>query len=240
MTWTLVQHVHTRHSFDSMADPVALVRHAAKEGVHVLVVTDHDTWQGSVDARAAAAAEKLDLHVVLATERLTDQGDLIGMLLSSDVTETNALAFCDAVHAQGGLVSLPHPYKWHRLTNELLERVDLIEVYNARCTAWDNGQAEVLAREHGRPQVVGPDAHRVGELMLARIEFEGDRPRDDAGIRRALLESPRKFVTRRPSIWNEWRSQAVKFVRQPSFSLGVSLARGAAIRLLDPGRFGRA
>jgi predicted metal-dependent phosphoesterase TrpH len=240
MTWTLVQHVHTRHSFDSMADPTALVRHAASQGVHVLVVTDHDTWQGSVEARAAAAREQLDLHVVLATERNTDQGDLIGMFLTEDIAETNALAFCDAVHAQGGLVSLPHPYKWHRLSDELLERVDLIEVYNARCTPWDNSQAEALARDKGKQKVVGPDAHRVGELMLARIEFEGDRPNDEAGIRRALFEAPRKFVTRRPSIWNEWRSQAVRFWRQPSFALGVALARGAAIRLIDPGRFGRA
>jgi predicted metal-dependent phosphoesterase TrpH len=239
MTWTLVQHVHTRNSFDSLSDPTELVRRAVREGVHVLIVTDHDTWQGSVEAREAVKKENLDLHVVLATERLTDQGDVIGMFLTSDIAETKAVSFCDAVHAQGGLTLLPHPYKWHRLDDHLLAKVDLIEVHNARCTHWENAQAEVLALERGLPQLAGSDAHRVGELMLARNEFEGDRPRDEASLKRALLESPRKMITRRGSIWNDWRSQVIKFTRQPSFAQAVSLARGAAVRVFDPGRFGR-
>jgi hypothetical protein len=120
-----------------------------------------------------------------------------------------------------------------------MAKVDLIEVHNARCTHWENAQAEVLALERGLPQIVGADAHRLGELMLARVEFEGDRPRDDAGLRQALLQSPRKFITRRGSIWNDWRSAAVKFSRQPSLAQAVSLARGAAVRIFDPKRFGR-
>src|SRR5262249_29894150 len=52
MSWTFVAHVHTRHSFDSMTDPERLARHAVARGIHVLAVTDHDTWQGSVETRA--------------------------------------------------------------------------------------------------------------------------------------------------------------------------------------------
>jgi predicted metal-dependent phosphoesterase TrpH len=40
----------TRRSADCMTSPESLVRHAIRRGVDVLAVTDHDTWQGAVDA----------------------------------------------------------------------------------------------------------------------------------------------------------------------------------------------
>ncbi len=237
MTWTFVQHAHTRHSFDSLADPAALVRRAQQAGVHALAVTDHDTWAGAIDARAAAVASRSTVRVIVSSEVRTDCGDLIGMFLTADVLERDPVAFCDAVHAQGGLVLLPHPYKWHRLEDGMLARIDLVEIHNARCSADENARALQLAHERGLPALVGPDAHRVGELLLARNVFEGEAPADDAGLKHALLHAPRRFHLEVPSIWNEWLSQAVKFSRRPSISLGIGLARGAARRILMPSEY---
>jgi hypothetical protein len=237
MSWTFVQHVHTRHSFDSIADPAVLVRRAEEVGIEVLAVTDHDTWQGSIEAREAARKGNHDVHVVLGTEQRTDRGDLIGMFLSEDVKERDALAFCDAVHAQRGIVVVPHPYKWHRLDDALLERVDVIEVHNARCSSWENTQASAMASERGLATLVGPDAHRAAELLLARNEFDGAVPADESAMREAILHAPRRFHTRRGSIWNEWLSQGVKFSRQPSLGLGWGLIRGATRRILKPGAY---
>ena len=89
VSWTLVQHAHTKHSFDSLAAPQDLVKVALAGGVHVLAVTDHDTWQGSVDVRAAAQGTAL--RVILGVERFTDHGDIIGLFLTSDVVEKSAL-----------------------------------------------------------------------------------------------------------------------------------------------------
>src|SRR5262249_4730836 len=47
--WKFVRHVPTRRSYDSMTDPARLVQFAVDFGIDVLAVTDHDTWQGSVD-----------------------------------------------------------------------------------------------------------------------------------------------------------------------------------------------
>ncbi len=237
MSWTFVQHAHTHHSFDSLADPAALVRKAQEAGVHALAITDHDTWAGAVDAQVAATAAGSAVRVVLSSEVRTECGDLIGMFLVSDVLERDPLAFCEAVHAQGGLVLLPHPYKWHRLDQDMLARIDLIEVHNARCSAAENARALELARERGLPALVGPDAHRVGELLLARNVFEGEPPSDDAALKHALLHAPRQFHLGAASMWNEWLSQAVKFSRRPSFALGVGLARGAARRILKPAAY---
>lgn len=238
MSWTLIEHCHTRHSFDSLVEPAALARHAAALGADVLAVTDHDTWQGAVEARAAAKREDLDLHVILASEVATGQGDVIGLFMTADLVIRDAPDFCDAIHDMGGLTLLPHPYKWHRLDEDLLSRIDLIEVHNARTTRGDNIRAAELAFQRGLPELAGPDAHRLGELGLARVVFEGERPRDEASLKHALIHAPRRLITSLGSPWNEWLSQFVKFKRKPSVSRAVRLARDGVRRIVKPGSYG--
>ncbi len=237
MSWSLVAHVHTRNSFDSFTDPAALARHAAGLGVDVLAVTDHDTWKGAVETREAAARLGLPLTVVIAAEVATDQGDLIGLFLRSELLGRDAPSFCDAVHAEGGLVLLPHPFKWHHLDEALLERVDLVEVHNGRTSRADNTRALELARRRGLPELVGPDAHRLAEVGRARVEFDGEKPRDDAALREALLHAPRRFTIRPGDIWDEWLSQGARFLRRPSARDAYWLARGALRRIVKPGEY---
>ena len=237
MSWRFVVHVHTRHSFDSMTDPERLARHAVARGIDVLAVTDHDTWQGSVETRAAAERLKLPLTVVLASEISTHQGDVIGMFLQRDLHESEAPVLCDEIHAQGGLVLLPHPYKWHRLDDALLGRVDLIEVYNGHTGRADNTRALELARKRDLPELVGPDAHLLSEVDLARVEFEGDKPANESELKQALLRAPRRFEVRPGSIWNDWRSQCVRFARRPTMSDAYWIARGALRRIVKPGEY---
>jgi hypothetical protein len=220
-----------------MADPAELVRRAGASGVDVLAVTDHDTWQGSVDALGTVSRVGARLWVVIGSEMATDQGDVIGLFLRDDVRERSAPRLCDEIHEQGGLVLLPHPFKWHRLDEELLRRVDLVEVFNARTGHAENERAAALARERSLPALVGPDAHRVGELLLARNEFEAELPPDEAGLKRALLSAPRRFHTVFGSKWDEWRSQAVRLSRQPDRRLAWWLVRGAVRRIVKPGEY---
>jgi predicted metal-dependent phosphoesterase TrpH len=225
MSWTFVGHVHTKYSFDSLTDPRALARQAVKCGIDVLAVTDHNTWQGAVATLGAVHDLGLPLRVVIASEVHTDQGDVIGLFLKDDLQETSALAFCDRVHEDGGLVLLPHPYRWHRLDDALLERVDLIEVYNGRTPEALNARAAALARERGLPEIAGPDAHRLAEVRLTRVEFEGDLPADEDGLKRALLEAPRTFHIEHGSHWNDWLSLGVSLMRFPSLKLAVRFVR---------------
>jgi predicted metal-dependent phosphoesterase TrpH len=220
-----------------MTDPAALARAAVALGIDVLAVTDHDTWQGAVDTREAAQRLGLPLRVVIASEVATGQGDVIGLFLTSDLRVAGGPAFCDAVHAQGGLVLLPHPYKWHRLDEPLLSRVDLVEVHNGRTSRADNTRAQELARDRGIPELVGPDAHRIAEVGLARVVFEGERPADEVALREALLGAPRRFEVHAGGIWDEWLSQGVKFLRRPTLAAGVGLARGALRRVVKPGEY---
>jgi predicted metal-dependent phosphoesterase TrpH len=234
MSWSLIVHAHTKHSFDSITEPKAIVARALELGVNVIAVTDHNTWRGAVDVLGVVDRTNAPLRVIVASEVFTDHGDVIGLFLKDDLRFDSAAAFCDAVHEQEGLVLLPHPYRWHELDDELLTRVDLIEVYNARTSAEENRRAAELAKSRRLPALVGPDAHRLGELDLARVEFEGDLPPDEKGLKRALLEAPRRFHTRSGSIWNEWLSQGVRLLRRPSGALAWNLARGALRRVVKP------
>jgi predicted metal-dependent phosphoesterase TrpH len=229
--------VHTKNSFDSLIDPVLLAQHAVALGIDVLAVTDHDTWQGALDTREAAQKLGLPLTVVIASEVSTRQGDVIGLFLSRDLREKDAPALCEQIRADGGLVLLPHPYKWHRLDEPLLSRVDLVEVYNGRTGRADNTRATEMARSRNLPELVGPDAHMLNEVGLARVEFEGDKPADDAALKEALLRAPRRFVTHPGSIWNGWRSQAISFMRRPTMTDGYWLVRGGLRRLVKPGEY---
>jgi predicted metal-dependent phosphoesterase TrpH len=238
VSWTFVVHVHTRHSFDSLADPVALAKHAVALGIDALAVTDHDTWQGSVETREAARRLDLPLTVVLASEMSTEQGDVIGLFLKRDLHDPDAPSLCEAIRADGGLVLLPHPFKQHRLDEPLLARVDLIEIYSGHTGRADNARALELARLRGLPELVGPDAHLLNEVGLACVEFEGEKPADEAALKAALLGAQRRFVIRPGSSWNEWRSQGVKFLRRPNAGGAWWLARGALRRLVKPGEYG--
>jgi predicted metal-dependent phosphoesterase TrpH len=234
VSWTLIAHAHSRHSYDALTAPAVLVDRAVALGAHVLAITDHDTWRGSVEAAEYASRRGLALHVIPGAEVFTDQGDVIGLFLRQEPTERRALAFVDAVHADGGLVVLPHPCRFRDPGPELLARVDLVETFNARTPRAANARARALAEGAGKPVLAAPDAHRAQELGLARVVFEGEPPADEAALKIALLTAPRAFVARGGSIWDEWRSQAVKCARRGDLALAAHLVRGAVRRVLKP------
>lgn len=237
MSWSLIVHAHSRHSHDGLGEPRALVERALALGAHALAITDHDTWCGAIEAAEIVAARGLPLFAIRGSEIATDEGDVIGLFLTGEPRQKRALALCDEVHAQGGLVVLPHPCRWRDPSAELVQRVDLIEVFNARTPRRANERARALATAARKPALVAPDAHRVAELELARVVFEGEPPVDEAGLKRALLSAPRSFVARGGSIWDEWRSQVVKCARRPDPRLAWHLARGVARRLVKPAEY---
>jgi predicted metal-dependent phosphoesterase TrpH len=237
VSWSAIVHAHSRHSYDGVGEPAALVERAVALGAHALAITAHDTWRGSVEAAVYALRRGLPLVVIRGSEVATDEGDVLALFVESDPVEKRALTLCDRVHAEGGLIALPHPFRFRAPSPELVARVDLLEVFNARTPRAANAAALVLADATGKPQLAAPDAHRVQELGLARIVFEGAPPADEAALKRALLESPRTFDARGGSIWDEWRSQAVKCARRPDARLAWHLARGIARRVLKPAEY---
>jgi predicted metal-dependent phosphoesterase TrpH len=204
-------HVHTWHSFDGLLPPWSYLAHARRAGLDFLCVTDHNTLAG---ARAVAVANRdPGLEVVIGAEYATERADVIGLFLREEVRSRRFEEVIAEIHAQGGLAVLPHPFR-HRagaVDEEILAAVDAVEVFNARSSADENALALSAAERHAKPQLVGPDAHTLWELLRGGtlVTLEGEQP-----LREALLSAPRSFSTRLTSRNVRRYSQVVKRVRR--------------------------
>jgi hypothetical protein len=233
MAFRCLSHVHTRHSYDSLLSPARLVSKAREANVDVLIVTDHNTLGGAREARALANGNPK--FVVMAAEYQTEKGDLIGLFLNDEIRTRRSHEVIEQVHAQGGLVVLPHPYKGHRLDDALLAGTDLIEAYNSRCTADENSSATALAVKMDRPSIGGPDAHCTAELRGAINHFSGPVPENESALREMLMKAPRRIETRAGSRVFVPYSQMIKAVKTRNPWLFVRQMKHFAVTLAEEG-----
>jgi hypothetical protein len=185
-------HCHTSASFDSLADPLRVVRAARARGITHLAITDHDRIDGARRARDAALP---GITVIVGEEVKTAGGDLVCLFLEAAIppglspAETIARA-----RAQGGLVGIPHPFDRYRGSvgkaedeiRALAGLVDWVEAFNARVVfRGGNERAAELAVTAGIPGVAVSDAHSVLEVGVAATRLEGD-PSTPEGLLAAL------------------------------------------------------
>lgn len=186
----LDMHTHTEFSPDSRTSLPRYARAAVAAGLGAVCVTDHNTidgalrllelqqeWsrEGSAESQALGA-----LRVVVGEEIYSLDGEIVGLFLSETVPAgLPAAETMDRIHAQGGLVYVPHPFSRNRLRhlklaqlNALVDRIDAVEVFNARELARSsNAKALAFAVAHAKPGGVGSDAHRTWELGRAYVEI---------------------------------------------------------------------
>jgi predicted metal-dependent phosphoesterase TrpH len=176
-------HTHSSASFDSLASPRKMMEKAATQGLTHLAITDHER----IDAAKAAAEDAPDgLQVIIGEEVRSRDGDLIGLFLEEAVEPgLSAADTAAAIHAQGGLVGLPHPFDSYRSSGgskasdaderleELAGIVDYVEAYNARAYRDANPLAGAFADRHDLPGVASSDAHSVVELGIATTVLTG-------------------------------------------------------------------
>jgi predicted metal-dependent phosphoesterase TrpH len=187
-------HCHSSYSFDSLAPPERLVAKARRIGLTHLAITDHERIEGALRARDLAPP---DLTVIVGQEVRSSDGDLIGLYLEHAVPPgMSAIETAAAIHDQGAIVGLPHPFDGFRssggvragegsLLDAIAGVVDYVEVHNARALGNANPRAAEFASRHGLPGVSASDAHSVMELGVAQTVVAGSC-RDAAGLLAAL------------------------------------------------------
>lgn len=213
-------HVHSRYSPDTLAKPERIIKVAQKRGLQAVAITDHSTIKGGV--RTALMAKNCGITVVIGAEMLTDAGDIIGLFLNEELQSNGALELVDEIRDQGGLSVLPHPFRGHKLNEEILSRIDMIEVFNSKSTIGQNKAAVELARRLKKPGIAGSDAHFCSEIGIARTLLESD------DIQRALTKQNLKLETEYSPSYKTNVSQSILFLRNRQFdkmflSLGESI-----------------
>jgi len=182
--WIAVDlHLHTSWSHDCSIDVPDLLDHAERIGLGAIAVTDHNAFGGALEAVEEARGR--ELVVVPGEEIKTDgQGEVIGLFLEEEIPR--GLSFADtfaAIHEQGGLVYLPHPFdRLHAIPDPAtlhrhLAEIDVLEVFNARLLRESfNDEALRFARKYRLLEGAGSDAHvlqGVGTGVVRMRRFDG-------------------------------------------------------------------
>jgi predicted metal-dependent phosphoesterase TrpH len=188
-------HVHTSFS-DGRQSPEAIVR-AASGRVDVVAITDHDSIEGALRARAFAREHPdLGVEVIVGEEVSTLNGHLLALFVENVIPPgLDAEVTLALIHAQGGLAVVPHvlhPLRYtrrgHRPLAELLGdlRVDALEVVNntGPFATYYDARALVANDRWRLPVTGGSDAHDVRYLGSGLTRFEG---RDATALRAALV-----------------------------------------------------
>ena len=185
-------HIHTRYSPDSDMPPKALVAKCTKAGLDCIAVTDHNTIEGALETARIAL-----FTVIVGEEVKSSGGEITGLFLKEPIAkDLTPLETVLAIKAQGGLVSIPHPFDGFRRSvitptalAEVLPHTDIIEGFNARNTFQSaNRRAQELARQRGLPISAVTDSHtpfEVGRTYTELRGFDGT----PAGLLRALADA---------------------------------------------------
>jgi len=178
-------HVHTAWSRDTWADPVRMLRKAERvPGLDYLCITDHNEIGGAIEL----ARIESPVGIIVGEEIQTTHGEITGLFLKEYIPPgLSPREVVDAIHAQGGIVMVPHPLGRivpskleSKQLFDLIDRIDILEVYNARnFIAADDRRCEAFAAQMKIAMGAGSDAHFPFELGHAVAELEDfDSPRD--------------------------------------------------------------
>jgi len=173
-------HIHNRFSRDSILSEDRFIRVALERGLTHVAVTNHNNVEGAIAVRDRAAALGVDerLTVILGEEVSTSDGEVVGIFLQRTIPRgLTAEQTADEIHAQGGLVSIPHPFDPFRASHirqapleglAAAGKIDMIEVFNSRVTfTRHNQQAAEFAARHGIPGIACSDSHSAFEVAMS-------------------------------------------------------------------------
>lgn len=165
-------HIHTHYSACSETRVEDISGFCRSKKVDVVAITDHDTIAGALALQAIAG----DLRVIVGEEITTRQGEIIGLFLEHEIEPgLDAVETCERIKEQGGLVYIPHPFdpfKIHhikpRTLIEILDLVDIIEVFNAKASLpMFNTIAAKFAEHYSKVEAVASDAHYLRAIDLS-------------------------------------------------------------------------
>lgn len=189
-------HCHTTAS-DGTVTPQELVEIAEHLGLDVVAVTDHDTMDGALRARDHALATSARVDVIVGMEVTTRRQDhIVGLFLERAPAIFRSVPdTVDAIHAQGGLAVVAHPFLGlpssispGRLRDALRHcEFDGIESENPYMRKGARDRLAEFLQDNGAgvgAHIGASDAH-FGDLAKAVTLFRG---RSGADLRRAIEE----------------------------------------------------
>ena len=158
-------HSHSEASTDGGISPEEYADILKNEKVDVIAITDHNRIDFAKGMQKAFGEE----YVIVGEEISTLEGDIIGLYLNTKIEPGKSVVdTINEIHAQGGLVYVPHPYEKVRkgisreVLSEILENVDIIEAHNGRALSKKNTvELETISVKNNKAFCGSSDAHGV-------------------------------------------------------------------------------
>ena len=209
-------HNHTNHSFDCSMNPAKVVRIAKARGLDAIAITDHNRIEGAYEARRAAGG---DIQVIIGEELDTRAGDILGLFITELIEEEDPILAIKAIHDQGGVAVLPHPFtKSMSVQEEVAKALDACEGFNARharIKSVDGGLGESqivsFAHSYGLSLTAGSDAHFYRDIGRARTIVPGNSLED---AKQAILMGNTILRGRRSSPFNYLASMSIQVMKR--------------------------
>lgn len=137
---------------------------ALAAGLDAVFVTNHNTLDGYAQAREYARAHERHARIaVYPAEEVTleDGSHVIAYGISERIRPRMGLGeTLDAIRAQGGVSSAPHPFSILDALRERAAECDIVEVFNSNnADVISNARAAAFARERSMVGVAGSDSH---------------------------------------------------------------------------------
>lgn len=155
-------HTHSLGSPDGGLTLKVYRRMLGSGDLDFIAVTDHN----SIELAKKIHAE-LGEKIIIGEEVTAREGELIGLYLKSEIPAgMSAAETVKAIHDQGGLVYVPHPFETVRkglpleVLRRIAEQVDIVEIHNGRAIFKNKTkEAKDWADAHGKPMAASSDAH---------------------------------------------------------------------------------
>jgi predicted metal-dependent phosphoesterase TrpH len=163
-------HTHTYHSYDSLMRPEKILRIAKARGLDGIVICDHNTIKGGVEAKKLN--KDPNFTVIVGAEIATDAGDITGIFLTREIKSRMFDEVVKEIKQQGGKTILNHPYKGHDLSKIDYSKIDYIEGYNSRLDELHNHKAVELALKYNIPVIAGSDSHLYAEIANCKTSVD--------------------------------------------------------------------
>lgn len=175
-------HIHSHFSYDAIAKPETILQVAAERQIEFIAITDYDStlsWQ-----QFEQLAPYYPVNVIKGQEiKLFNgkyiDGEILALFLQKPIKSTTMEEIIEDVKAQGGLISIAHPFCDRRGEFRAFDQIDdwshiAIEAKNGRIyKPRDNEMARGLADMMNLPVTAGSDAHTPFEIGSVYVEFDG-------------------------------------------------------------------
>jgi len=147
--------------------PEQLIKHAVKQKLDVIAITDHDTIKGAQIGEKLLKKMKEKIILIKGEEISTKDGHLIGLGLEENIKPgLTAEESIDKIKKQGGISIAPHPFTPFGLRNKILNlNLDGIETKNLWAVFLNkNRKANKYAKKMKLAKIGSSDAHSLSAV----------------------------------------------------------------------------